>query len=87
MESFQKTTERNFKYAGDKQEEHHTELLAEHQQTRDELLIDSGKLQEKIETLQKKVEDGWKDPKNWSLGFVISVIAGLLIWAAQSFFV
>lgn len=85
IESLQKTTERNFKDSGDKQDEYHTVQMAEHQKTRDELLIDNGKLQEQIDTLKKKVNDGWKDPKNWSVGFIISVIAGILIWTVQYF--
>lgn len=85
LEVLQKTTERNFKDAEDKQEEHHTEQMAEHQKTRDEILIDNGKLQEKINNLQKKIKDGWKDPKNWSIGFIISIIAGLVMWTIQSF--
>lgn len=86
IESFQNTTERNFKDVGDKQDEYHTEQIAEHQKTRDELLIDNGRLQEKIDLLGEKVNDGWKDPKNWSVGFVISAIAGLLILAVPYFF-
>ncbi|MCV0430466.1 hypothetical protein [Nitrosopumilus sp.] len=85
IESLQKTTERNFKDVGDKQEEHHTEQMAEHQKTRDELLIDNGKLQEKVDTLQEKVQNSWKEPRNWSIGFAISIIASLVIWAIQSF--
>ena len=85
IEVLQKTTERNFKDVGDKQNEHHTEQMTEHQKTRDELLIDNGKLQETVNTLQEKVKNGWKEPRNWSIGFTISVMAGLVILAVQSF--
>lgn len=84
VKSLTKMTERNFKDVGDRQEEHHTEQMAEHQKTRDELLIDNGRLQEKINTLQEKVKNSWKSPKNWSIGFAISIIAGLVILAIQS---
>ena len=59
--------------------------MAEHQKTRDEVLIDNGKLQEKIETLQNKVSEGWRDPKNWSVGFIISILASLSIWIIQNY--
>lgn len=84
VELLQKTTERNFKDVGDKQNEYHVEQMAEHQKTRDDLLIDNGKLQEKIDNLQEKIKNGWKNPKNWSIGIIISIVAGLIIWAVQS---
>ena len=80
-----KTIERSFKDVGNKQNEHHTEQMAEHQKTRDEVLIDNGKLQEKIETLQNKVSEGWRNPKNWSVGFIISILASLSIWIIQNY--
>jgi len=85
LSSLQKTTNQNFKDVGDKQDEHHIEQMAEHEKTRDDLLIDNGKLQEKIDTLMNKVSNGWKDPKNWTVGFIISIIAGLLMLTVQYF--
>ncbi len=61
----------------DNQNEQHAKQIIEHQKTRDELSIDNKKLQKKIDVLQKKVNDSWKEPRNCIMGFVISFIVGL----------
>ena len=58
----------------DKMNTQHTEQMAEHQKTRDELLIEVDSQNDKIESLEQEVKDGWKKPKNWGIGLIIATI-------------
>ena len=59
--------------------EQHTEQMAEHQKTRDELLMEVGSQKNEISNLKQEVKNGWKKPQNWIIGVAIGAVISILV--------